>query len=82
MRTFKKRSFLGFGVFCCCSCWVCLFVCLGCFLKINLFIYFCLFWVFVAAHGLSLVAARGGYLSLRCMGFLLAVVSLLVEYGL
>ena len=37
------------------------------FLKINLFIiyfYFWLHWVFVAVHGLSLVAASGGY-SLR-----------------
>ena len=28
-----------------------------------------LLWVFVAACGLSLVAASGGYSSLRCMGF-------------
>ena len=34
-----------------------------------LFIYFCLRWVFVAARGLSLVAASGGYSSLRCAGF-------------
>ena len=32
-------------------------------------IYFWLCWVFVAAHGLSLVAASGGYSSLRCAGF-------------
>ena len=31
------------------------------FLFFNLFIYFCLRWVFVAARGLSLVAASGGY---------------------
>ena len=30
-----------------------------------LFIYFWLLWVFVAAHGLSLVAVSGGYSSLR-----------------
>ena len=39
--------------------------------KINLlilFIYFWLCWVFVAAHGLSLVAASRGYSSLRCAG--------------
>ena len=34
-----------------------------------LFIYFWLRWVFVAAHGLSLVAASGDYSSLRCAGF-------------
>ena len=34
-----------------------------------LFIYFWLRWVFVAAHGLSLVAVSGGYSSLRCVGF-------------
>ena len=28
-----------------------------------------LHWVFVVAHGLSLVAANGGYSSLRCAGF-------------
>ena len=40
------------------------------FLFINLFIYdFWLRWVFIAACGLSLVAASGGYSSLRCMGF-------------
>ena len=36
---------------------------------IYLFIYFWLCWVFVAAHGLSLVVASGGYSSLRCKGF-------------
>ena len=36
------------------------------FFLINLFIYFWLHWVFVAARGLSLVAASGGYFSLRC----------------
>ena len=37
----------------------------------NVFIcfYFWLCWVFVAARGLSLVAASGGYSSLRCAGF-------------
>ena len=40
------------------------------FLKISLFIYlFWLCWVFVAARGLSLVAASGGYSSLLCAGF-------------
>ena len=36
------------------------------FYKFILFIYFWLHWVFVAAHGLSLVVASGGYSSLRC----------------
>ena len=36
---------------------------------INLFIYFRLSWVFVAAHRLPLVAASGGYSSLRCVRF-------------
>ena len=46
----------------------------------NLFIYFKIFiylyifyfwlqWVFIVAHGLSLVVASGGYSSLRCAGF-------------
>ena len=38
------------------------------FFKI-LFIYFWLRWVFLAACVLSLVAASGGYSSLRCVGF-------------
>ena len=36
---------------------------------IYLPIYFWLRWVFVAARGLSLVVASGGYSSLRCVGF-------------
>ena len=39
------------------------------FLKRFNFIYFWLLWVFVARRGLSLVAASGGYSSLRCTGF-------------
>ena len=38
---------------------------------IYLFIYSRLRWVFVAAGGLSLVVASGGYSSLWCTGFLL-----------
>ena len=34
-----------------------------------LFIYFWLCWVLVAARGLPLVAASGGYSSLQCVGF-------------
>ena len=39
------------------------------FKKIYLFIYFWLPWVFVAAHGLSLVAVNRGSSVLRCVGF-------------
>ena len=42
---------------------------LGINLFIYLFIYFWLRWFFVAARGLSVVAASGGYSSLRCAGF-------------
>ena len=50
-------------------------------------IYFWLRWVFVAVCGLSLVAASRGYSSLRCTGFslwwlLIVVASLVVEHGL
>ena len=38
-------------------------------LFIYLFVYFWLRWVFVTAHGLSLVVVSGGYSSLRCAGF-------------
>ena len=46
-----------------------------------LFIYFCLHWVFVAAHGLSLVVASGGYSSLRCAGFSMQWLLLLWSTG-
>ena len=46
-----------------------------------LFIYFWLRWVFVAAHWLSLVAASGGYSSLRCTGFSLRWLLLLQSMG-
>ena len=39
------------------------------FFILNLFIYFWVCWVFVAARGLSLVAASRGYSSLWCVGF-------------
>ena len=54
------------------------------FIFINLFIYFCLFWlrwVFVAAHVLSLVEVSGGYSSLRCVGFSLCWLLLLWSTG-
>ena len=47
----------------------------------DLFIYFWQHWVFVAACGLSLVAARGGYSSLLCT-MLLEVAALVAEHGL
>ena len=52
------------------------------FLK-NKFIYFYFWlrWVFVAAHGLSLVAASGGYSSLRCTGCSLQWLLLLRSTG-
>ena len=52
------------------------------FLKIfNYFIYLWRCWVFVAAHGLSLVVVSRGYSSLQC-GLLIAVASLVTEHGL
>ena len=55
------------------------------FFKIN-FIYLFIYlswprWVFVAACGLSLVAASGGYSSLRCAGFSLWWLLLLRSTG-
>ena len=46
-----------------------------------LFIYFWLHWVFVAVHGLSLVAASRGYSSLQCAGFSLQWLLLLWNTG-
>ena len=46
-----------------------------------LFIYFWLHWVFIAACGLSLVAASGGQSSLRCRGFSLQCLLLLCSTG-
>ena len=46
-----------------------------------LFIYFWLHWVFIAVHRLSLVAASGGYSSLRCTGFSLQSRLLLQSTG-
>ena len=48
---------------------------------IYLFIYFWLRWVFIAAHGLSLVAASGGYSSLQCVSFSLWWLLLLRSTG-
>ena len=50
--------------------------------KIYLFIYlFWLCWVFVAARGLSLIAASGGYSSLQCASFSLRWLLLLQSMG-
>ena len=38
------------------------------FLAIKFFFFFWLHWVFIAVRRLSLVAASGGYSSLRCTG--------------
>ena len=46
-----------------------------------LFIYFWLRWVFIAARGISLVAASGGYSLLRCAGFSLQWLLLLRSTG-
>ena len=51
------------------------------FFFFNLFIYFWLRWVFIAAHGLSLVAASRGYSSLWCTGFSLRWFLLLQSKG-
>ena len=52
------------------------------YLKKKLFIiYFWLCWVFIAVHGLSLVAASGGYSSLRCVSFSLWWLLLLWSTG-
>ena len=51
------------------------------FFFMNLFIYFWLHWVFVAAHSLSLVVASGGYSSLWCTGFSLQWLLLLRSTG-
>ena len=50
-----------------------------CFLFFN---YFSLRWVFVAAPGLSLVAASGGLLFIAMHGLLIAGASLVAEHGL
>ena len=62
------------------SSWGCLQI-LSIYLFIYLFIYFWLRWVFVAAHGLSLVAESWGYSSLRCAGFSLWWLLLLRSAG-
>ena len=57
------------------------FICFYQKVLIYLFIYFWLHWVFVAARGLSLVAASRGYSSLWCSGFSLQWLLLLQSTG-
>ena len=45
-------------------------------------IYFWLHWVFVAAHGIFLVATSRGYSLIAMHGFLIAVAPLVVQYEL
>ena len=55
-----------------------------CFFFLNkfiLFIYFWLRWVFIAVHGLSLVAVSRGYSSFQCAGFSLRWLLLLRSTG-
>ena len=47
-----------------------------------LFTYFHLHWVFMAARGLSRVAAHGGYSLVLVNGLLIAVASRVLEHGL
>ena len=51
------------------------------FFFFNLFIYFWLCRIFVAAHGLSLVASTGGYSLLQCTGFSLQWLLLFQSMG-
>ena len=52
------------------------------FNKFILFIYFWLCWVFVAAHGLSLVVVSRGLLFIAVCGLLIAMTSPVAEHGL
>ena len=51
-------------------------------LCIYLLTYFWLYWVSVAAHGLSLVMASGGYSPSAWHGLLIVVAYLVAEHGL
>ena len=48
--------------------------------RIYMYIFFACCWIFVAARGLSLVAASGGYTLVH--GLLIVVASLVAELGL
>ena len=59
----------------------------SCFLFLFFFFLINLFYLFIFGSsllrsGFSLVAASGGYSSLQCAGFSLAVASLVAEHGL
>ena len=56
---------------------VCFLLFAVCFPEFNVLFYFCLRWVFVAAHGFSLVAASG----VVVRRLLITVVSLFVAHG-
>ena len=51
-------------------------------LILKIFIYFWLHWIFIAAHGLSLVAASRLYPLVVVLGLLIAAVSLVMGCGL
>ena len=52
------------------------------YMYMILFVYFLLCWVFVATHGLSLIAASGDSSLVLVCRLLIAVVSLVAEHGL
>ena len=54
---------------------------LSSFILVPLSFFFWLRWFFVAARGLSLVAASRGHSSLQRAGFLVVVASLVAEHG-
>ena len=51
------------------------------YLILFIFVFIWLHWVSVAACQLSLVAERGGYSSMQCLGFLLRWLLLLLSMG-
>ena len=63
--------------------YVCVYISVYICVKIFIYLvsYLGLCWVFVAAHGLSLVAASGGYSLLQCAGFSLRWLLLLRSTG-
>ena len=64
MRIIRVRTTIIFSVIFATSLFVVVL-----FIYLFYYIYFWLRWVFVAASGLSLVAASGSYSSLPCAGF-------------
>ena len=51
------------------------------FFSFFMYLFFCPCWVFVAVHGLSLVAVSGGYSFVVVHGLLIAVASFAAEHG-